>query len=462
MICRATIRRKPRESTMDHPHNREQRQAAASEFDLIRRHFQHPERSARRDVVAGVGDDAALLEPPPGMELAATVDTLLAGVHYPESTAPEDVGHKALAVNLSDLAAMGAAPAWATLALTLPAADEAWLHGFSTGLFSLAEEYGVALVGGDTTRGPMTAVTLQLLGLVPKGEALRRGGAKAGDRIHVTGTLGDAALALRLLQRGAPVPAPLRRRLDRPEPRVAQGAALRGVASSCIDISAISWRRVGWAPRWSWSGSPSPNPTGPTPRGWMIPMHRPSPGGTTMSSVSPCRRNEWRSWSGASRGRGGPATASVSWKSVRGCAAGSRTGGNTTPPAEDTTISPGAERPVPARLLRNPLHLLSLGFGSGLAPVAPGTFGTLAAVPLYLLLQPLSLTLYLLLVAVMLAAGVGLCAYTSRALGVHWKPWPIGTVDRRLSGGLGIMFDDLLAGFYALLVMQSAALLLPM
>ena len=222
---------------MDHPHNREERQAAASEFDLIRRHFQHPERSARRDVVAGVGDDAALLEPPPGMELAATVDTLLAGVHYPESTAPEDVGYKALAVNLSDLAAMGAAPAWATLALTLPAADEAWLHGFSTGLFSLAGEYGVALVGGDTTRGPMTAVTLQLLGLVPKGEALRRGGANAGDRIHVTGTLGDAALALRLLQEGAPVPAPLRRRLDRPEPRVAQGAALRGVASACIDIS---------------------------------------------------------------------------------------------------------------------------------------------------------------------------------------------------------------------------------
>ena len=168
---------------------------------------------------------------------------------------------------------------------------------------------------------------------------------------------------------------------------------------------------------------------------------------------------------------------------------------------EDTTISPDAERPIPARLLRNPLHLLSLGFGSGLAPVAPGTFGTLVAVPLYLLLQPLPLTLYLLLVAVMLAAGVGLCAYTSRALGVHdhggivwdeivgylitmiaappgwgwmvvgfllfrlfdiWKPWPIGTVDRRLSGGLGIMFDDLLAGLYALLVMQSAALLLPM
>lgn len=209
---------------------------AGSESDLIRNFFSSSCNSAG-GVALGVGDDCALLELPAGKELAVTVDTLVAGIHYPESTAAHDVGHKALAVNLSDLAAMGAEPAWATLALTLPAVDEGWLRGFADGLFSLAEAYGVALVGGDTTRGPVTTITLQLLGLVPKGSALRRSGAREGDLIYVTGTLGDAALAMRLLQQGEPVAAELRRPLDRPMPRVAQGMALREVASACIDIS---------------------------------------------------------------------------------------------------------------------------------------------------------------------------------------------------------------------------------
>ncbi len=212
---------------------------ALDEFGLIERFFARG-GAARADVVAGIGDDAALLRVPAGAELVAATDTLVAGVHFPADTAPEDIGHKALAVNLSDLAAMGAEPAWALLALTLPEADEEWLAAFARGFHALARRFGVALVGGDTTRGPLS-ITVQVLGRVPAGAALRRGGARPGDRVYVTGTLGDAALALeglrgeRRLARAAL--AALRRRLDRPEPRVAAGLALRGVATAAIDVS---------------------------------------------------------------------------------------------------------------------------------------------------------------------------------------------------------------------------------
>ncbi len=209
---------------------------AGPEFHLIEKYFSPPDARGN-GVVLGVGDDGAVLRVPAEKELVVTTDTLVAGVHYPAATAPADVGHKALAVNLSDLAAMGAEPAWATLALTLSAADEKWLSAFADGLFSLAKRFGVTLVGGDTTRGPLTLITLHLLGLVPRGEALYRGGARTGDLVYVTGTLGDAALALRLLEGGERVPEALRCRLDRPEPRVAEGVALRGLASACIDIS---------------------------------------------------------------------------------------------------------------------------------------------------------------------------------------------------------------------------------
>lgn len=210
-----------------------------SEFNLIERYFSG--RGPRRDdVVAGIGDDCALLRVPDGMELAVSIDTLVAGVHFPEDTPPAAIGHKALAVGLSDLAAMGAAPAWATLSLALPGVDEAWLEPFASGLFALAETHGVQLVGGDTVRGPLV-ITLQLHGHVPAGTALRRGGARAGDRIYVTGTLGDAGLGLAVAQGRSALPADdaryLRGRLDRPEPRCDAGIALRGLASACIDIS---------------------------------------------------------------------------------------------------------------------------------------------------------------------------------------------------------------------------------
>jgi len=213
---------------------------SVSEFSLIDRyfaahHFQRP------DVVLGIGDDCALLLPPASQQLATTMDTLVAGVHFFADADPESVGHKALAVNLSDLAAMGATPAWATLALTLPQADEQWLAAFCRGLFALADRHGVQLIGGDTTHGPITVITLQAHGFVSPDQALRRDGAKPGDDLYVTGTPGDAGLALAAALGKTTVAAShenyIRARLERPEPRIAEGLALRGVASAAIDIS---------------------------------------------------------------------------------------------------------------------------------------------------------------------------------------------------------------------------------
>ncbi|MEP6546532.1 MAG: thiamine-phosphate kinase [Gammaproteobacteria bacterium] len=218
------------------------------EFELIRRFFM---RDASRDakargtaesgVILGIGDDAAVLSLPPNTELIAAVDTIVAGRHFPPATDARSIGHRALAVNLSDLAAMGATPAWATLALTLPSADAHWLERFSTGLLGLAEEHGVALVGGDTTQGPLT-VSVQVLGHVPRGTALRRDTARAGDLLAVTGTLGDAGAGLAFAT-GLPAgtsgdaAAALIRRFDYPSPRVRFGLAARGIASAAMDLS---------------------------------------------------------------------------------------------------------------------------------------------------------------------------------------------------------------------------------
>jgi thiamine-monophosphate kinase len=212
----------------------------ASEFSLIDRYFAAHGRR-RPDVALGIGDDCALLIPPVDQQLVVTMDTLVADVHFFAAADPEGLGHKALAVNLSDLAAMGAVPAWAALALTLPKADEDWLDRFCRGLFALADRYGVQLVGGDTTHGPTTVITLQAHGFVPPGQALRRDGAKPGDGIYVTGTRGDAGLALAAAF-GKVTVAPeyrddVRQRLERPEPRITQGLTLRGVASAAIDVS---------------------------------------------------------------------------------------------------------------------------------------------------------------------------------------------------------------------------------
>jgi len=206
----------------------------AGEFDLIDRI--RSRAASRDDVVLGIGDDAAVLQPPPGKQVVVTADALNAGVHFTEATKAEDLGWKSLAVNLSDLAAMGAQPAWCTLSLSLPQSDPEWLDGFIDGFLELASLHGIALVGGDTTRGPLS-IAVTAMGLVDNGSALRRDGAKVGDDIWVTGTLGDAAAALQSLFAGAAIDRALRMRLDRPTPRVAAGLRLVGLANSCIDVS---------------------------------------------------------------------------------------------------------------------------------------------------------------------------------------------------------------------------------
>ncbi|HTE39231.1 MAG TPA: thiamine-phosphate kinase [Steroidobacteraceae bacterium] len=208
-----------------------------SEFDLITRYFSRP--STRTDVVLGVGDDAAVLDVPAGQRLVAAVDTIVEGVHFPKGTDPAAIGYRALAVNLSDMAAMGAQPAWMTLSLSLPVRDEAWLAGFSSGLYRLADAQNVALVGGDTVRGPLS-ITVQILGLVEKDRWLTRDGAKPGDILFVSGVPGEAAAGLAVLQRSLPASTHADHLLHCflwPEPRVQLGRGLRSVASAAIDVS---------------------------------------------------------------------------------------------------------------------------------------------------------------------------------------------------------------------------------
>jgi thiamine-monophosphate kinase len=219
---------------------------ALGEFELIDRYFRGKDQSQdrRRGVVLGIGDDAALLQPPPGQQLVAALDTLVEGRHFPRGSAPRSIGHRALAVNLSDLAAMGATPAWYLLALTLPQVDEQFLAGFASGMMALASEHDMALVGGDTTAGPLS-VSVQVLGFVPPGEALLRSGAQPGDLLFVSGWPGEAAAGLQLEVRGMQITpgiegeagTRLRERFLYPAPRVALGLALRGLASACIDVS---------------------------------------------------------------------------------------------------------------------------------------------------------------------------------------------------------------------------------
>jgi thiamine-monophosphate kinase len=212
------------------------------EFELIRRFFLRRDaaRDAQSGVVLGIGDDAAVLSLPPATELVAAVDTLVAGRHFPESTDAHSIGHRALAVNLSDMAAMGATPAWATLSLTMPSADVDWLERFSAGIWDLADANEVVLVGGDTTRGPLT-LSVQILGYVARGTALRRSGAQAGDLLVVTGTLGDSGAGLAFATAAPAEPNPavreLIRRFNYPQPRVRFGMAARGVATAAMDIS---------------------------------------------------------------------------------------------------------------------------------------------------------------------------------------------------------------------------------
>lgn len=208
------------------------------EFDLIQHYFTW--QTANHDIRISVGDDAAIVSVPPDEELIISVDTLVNGVHFPIDTDAYAIGHKALAVNLSDLAAMGATPRWFTLALTLPQIDQNWLAAFTQGLHDLASQHAIALIGGDTTRGPLS-ITIQVMGSAPKHTALLRQGAQVGDLIAVSGTLGDAAAGLAVVQNRLNLDASdadyCLQRLHYPNPRLALGNWLRGHATSCMDIS---------------------------------------------------------------------------------------------------------------------------------------------------------------------------------------------------------------------------------
>ena len=211
------------------------------EFDLIGRYFNRQQNQP--GLAVGIGDDAAVVDIPADHQLVVTADTLVAGVHFPEQTSSEDIGYKSLAVNLSDLAAMGAVPRWYTLALTMPEANDAWLSGFSAGLAQLETDASVVLIGGDTTRGPL-AIGIQAMGLVRRGAAVRRAGAKVGDDVYVTGALGDAALGLKYLQGDVPgamfADAAIARcieRLNRPQPRNVAGRSLAPFVNAMIDCS---------------------------------------------------------------------------------------------------------------------------------------------------------------------------------------------------------------------------------
>ncbi|MEN8259048.1 MAG: thiamine-phosphate kinase [Pseudomonadota bacterium] len=209
---------------------------ALNEFGLVNRFFTH--QAVKNPLTRlGVGDDCALLAVPDGFQLAVTADTLVEGVHFFPGADPESLGQKALAVNLSDLAAMGAKPHWAILALTVPKVDEVWLEAFSRGLLELAARFGVQLIGGDTTKGPL-AITIQAMGVVPAGKAMLRSAAEAGDIVYVTGFLGDAGLGLQI-ERGyaAGDGEQALARFHRPTPRIEEGIAIANVAAACLDIS---------------------------------------------------------------------------------------------------------------------------------------------------------------------------------------------------------------------------------
>ena len=206
------------------------------EFDLITRYFTRPAKRA----VLGVGDDCALWQIQPGMQLALSTDMLVEGRHFLSTVPPKRLGHKALAVNLSDLAASGAKPVAFTLALAMPRIDESWLQGFSAGLLALADQHTCELVGGDTTQGPLT-ICITVMGEVPPGDALLRQGAQVGDDIYISGSVGDARLALEVMRGQLSLSASdfesCRQRMEQPQPRIALGLALRGVANACIDVS---------------------------------------------------------------------------------------------------------------------------------------------------------------------------------------------------------------------------------
>jgi thiamine-monophosphate kinase len=455
----------------------------ADEFFLIEKYF--------KPLSAQIGDDCALLSLTEGEQLAISVDTMVEGVHFPVAAPSRELAYRCVATALSDLAAMGAAARGITLALTLPQPDEDWLSDFSQGLAQVLADFDVVLLGGDTTRGPLT-LTVQVLGEVPAGQALRRSGAAVGDGVYVSGTVGDAAAGLQVLQ-GKWVgdlseSDGLVARFYRPQPRLALGQLLRGVASSAIDISDGLLADAGHLCTQSSVGIKIDAP--------CVPL-------SAALAALPDRE------AGLQLGLGGgddyellftvppgledriPAGCTRIGEVIEGagvsCIEASGDGGYRHFGSGDVAHS----SPQPFSSL---VQFLAFGFGSGLAPRAPGTAGTLVAIPLYLLFAGSSLAVYSAVCVIAVAIGVWLCGRASKELGIHdhpgivwdefagywitlwavpasWhgvllgflvfrffdiaKPWPISWCDRHVHGGFGIMLDDVLAGVISCAVLHA-------
>ena len=470
-----------------------------SEFDLISKHF--------ASLSQQIGDDCAILTLKEGEQLATSVDTLVEGVHFHADAPPDQVGYRAVVTALSDLAAMGAEPRAVTLALTLPAANEAWIGEFVRGLEQATRAYDVELIGGDTTRGDLT-ITVTVMGAVKNEQMLKRDGAKPGDLVFVSGPTGDAAAALSVMNGEWPGHRQYREyllgRFYRPIARVELGRQLLGIASSAIDISDGLLADAEHICEMS---------------GVRINIHsRQLPLSPALESVPDDKQAKiWALTGGddyellftAPPGLIDrvPATCTAIGEVTEGnsvsCDLLVETGGYEHFVAPVMASKEGSQRnaaqaePAPPYLVR-PLRSLTLflafGFGSGLSPKAPGTVGTLVAIPIYLLLSELGLPLYTAFVFIVSLFGIWLCGKASRELKVHdhpaivwdefagfwitmwalpatWftvlfgfavfrlfdilKPWPIRFYDRNLKGGLGIMLDDIIAGVFACAVVHG-------
>jgi thiamine-monophosphate kinase len=473
----------------------------ANEFDLIKDHF--------APLSHHIGDDCAILDLPPGERLAISVDTMVLGVHFSHAATADQVAFRAVAAALSDLAAMGARPLAITLALTLPDNDETWLGLFAAGIADSLQTFKVELLGGDTTSGPLT-VSIQVFGALPEQQALMRGGARPGDAVFISGATGDAAAALAVLAgswKGDPqYEQYLLERFYRPTPRLDLGQQLLDCASSAIDISDGLLADAGHLCKHSGFGihldvqalplSPAlkslPDKTAALTLAlsggddyellFTVPqtaIDRLPPGCTRIGEVT--------SGTGVVCDHDTPSVGYQHFeKDTRAASQQGDAGSVDTAPARD--------EPAP-QYFASWAQFLAFGFGSGMSPKAPGTAGTLVAVPLYLLLAELGLLPYTALLLVAAVFGVWLCGQASRELGVHdhpgivwdefvgfwitmwalpatwqWvlagfllfrvfdilKPWPISWCDRQVHGGLGIMLDDILAGIVSCLLLHGA------
>ena len=476
----------------------------ADEFALIEKYL--------RPLSSAIGDDCAVLPLAAGEVLVTSVDTVVEGVHFYPDIAPQELAFRAVSTALSDLAAAGAQARAITLALTLPAAQEACFADFSRGLAQVLQHYSIELIGGDTTRGPLT-ITVQALGSRPQTATLGRGGAQPGDKLYVSGSTGDAAAWLRMKanHRGLAQAHQdyLSRRYYRPQARLDLAAQLLAVASSAIDISdglladaQHLCDRSGVGIRVDETQLPlsaaltsacEPDEalelalTGGDDYELLFTV---APQHCTGLPVGCVCIGEVIAGSGVECGvlpqRLGYAHFDAS-VAVETSTAGSN-------PAQVDTPSDDAVQPQP---FSSTVQFFAFGFGSGLAPVAPGTAGTLLAIPLYLLFSDLPLALYTLLVVVAAAVGISLCGKASRQLQVHdhpgivwdefvgfwitmwavpvnvWtvvlgfalfrlldiaKPWPISWCDRHISGGFGIMVDDILAGVFSCIALHALLL----